>query len=72
MQRFSVHIGETTRSIEAPVKPSEPTPVIRDVYWEGEAADADAAKEAGYRAWDQKYGVGKQPVSALVRVTLLD
>jgi hypothetical protein len=70
MQRFSVHIGETTRSIEAPVKPSEPTPVIRDVYWEGNAADTDAAKEAGYRAWDRKYGEGKQPASALIRSRL--
>lgn len=72
MARFAVQITETTRSIEAPVSPHEPTPMVRDVYWEGEAADEEAAKEAAYRAWDVKYGEGKQPVSAIVKVTKLD
>ena len=72
MPRFEVHIGEITRSIEAPVEPHEPTPEVRDVYRVGEAADQDAAKDAGYAAWDEKYGPGKQPISAIVNVTDLD
>jgi hypothetical protein len=69
MSPFSVHIGETSTSFEAPIKPNEPTPVARDVYWEGEAEDEEAATEAGYRAWDEKYGSGRQPVGAVLRIT---
>jgi len=72
VSRFSVHIGETTQSVDLPVGPNDPTPLVRDVYCEVEAADEDAAKEAGYREWDVKYGEGNQPVSAIVRVTKLD
>jgi hypothetical protein len=28
-----------------------------------------AAKAAAYRAWDEKYGAGKQPMSSIVRLT---
>jgi hypothetical protein len=45
--------------------------MVRDVYWEGEAANDEAAKEAAYRAWDLKHGEGKQPASAILRVTPL-
>jgi hypothetical protein len=54
MPTFEVHIGEMT-SFEAPVEPNEPTPEVRDVYWVGDAADPDAAREAGFVAWDEKY-----------------
>jgi hypothetical protein len=72
MPKFSVEISETTRSFEAPVKPTEPTPEVRHVYWEGEAVDEDAAKEAGYAAWGEKYGADRQPVGAIVKITRLD
>lgn len=71
MPRFEVSIGETTRSFEAPVQPNEPTPEVRTVYWAGEAINDEAAKEAAYRAWDEKYGEGKQPVAAITKITPL-
>jgi hypothetical protein len=71
MPTFEVHIGEMT-SFEAPVEPNEPTPEVRDVYWVGDAADPDAAREAGFVAWDEKYGPGKRPISAIVNVKALD
>lgn len=71
MPRFEVSIGETTRSFEAPVQPNEPTPEVRTVYWAGEAINEEAAKEAAYRAWDEKYGEGKQPVAAITKITPL-
>jgi hypothetical protein len=72
MARFEVTITETIRQLEAPVPDHAPTPMVRSVYWAGEAKDQDAAKEAGYAAWDEKYGAGKQPVQATVMVTQLD
>jgi hypothetical protein len=67
MPRFSVHIGETSTSIEAPY-----WAIGRDVCWEGEAEDDDAAKDAAYRVWDDKYGPGRQPVGAIITVTPID
>jgi hypothetical protein len=72
MARFEATITETILEMEAPVAPHEPTPEVRSVYWSGDAADQDAAKEAAYAAWDEKYGPGKQPVQALVKITALD
>jgi hypothetical protein len=67
MPRFNVHIGETSTSIAAPY-----WAIVRDVYWEGQAADWEAAKKAAYRAWDDKYGPGRQPVGSIIRVTPID
>lgn len=72
MPRFSVHIGERTRSFEAPLGANEPIPPARDVYWEDDADHEGAAKESAYRAWDEKYGPGRRPLGAIVRVTDLD
>lgn len=72
MARFEVTIAETIRQMQAPVPDDAPTPMARSVYWSGEAKDSDAAKEAAYAAWDEKYGAGKQPVQAIVKVTPLD
>jgi hypothetical protein len=70
MARFEATITETIVQMEAPAD-DEPTPMVRTVYWAGEAADQDAAKEAAHAAWDQKYGPGKQPVQAIVKITPL-
>lgn len=66
---FEVHIGEIIATGAAPLHPGEPTPEVRSVFWRGEAIDQDAAKEAGYTAWDLKYGSGRRPAHALVSVT---
>ena len=72
MPRFEAEIGETTRETEAPVDPHKPAQEFRHVYWVDEAADHDAAREAAYAAWGEKYGPGNQPSSAIVKVTPLD
>jgi len=72
MARFEATITETIRQIELPAADDEPTPVARSVRWVGEARDQDAAKEAAYTAWDEKYGTSKQPVQAIVKITPLE
>ncbi len=69
MSKFEVTITETVTAFEAPVDPHELTPDVRGISWTGDAADNDAAKEAAYLAWDEKYGSGKQPVAAIVKIT---
>jgi hypothetical protein len=66
--RHKVDIGEVSGVSHGQVPRGEPTPEIRSVFWRGEAADESAAQEAGWRAWDQKYGAARQPVDALVKV----
>ena len=44
-------------------------PEVRSIFWRGVAADDEAAKEAGWTAWDDEHGAGTQPVGALVNVT---
>jgi len=56
LRRYEVVITEMATSFEAPAKPDEPTPVIRDVSWVGEATDEDSAKLAAREAWTEKYG----------------
>jgi hypothetical protein len=72
MPRFEVEISDPPPVIDARVSPGGLSSVVRDVYWAGVAADDSAAREAAWYAWDEKYGPGKQPVSAIVRVTTLD
>jgi hypothetical protein len=67
MARFEATITETIVQMEAPTD-DETTPVARSVRWVGDARDQDAAKEAAYAAWDEKYGPGKQPVEAIIKV----
>lgn len=69
MPSYEVHIGEVSDVSPGPLRAGEPTPEIRSVFWRGEAIDENAAKRSGYRAWDEKYGPGQQPVQALVSVT---
>ncbi len=72
MPRFEVEIGEPPPVVDPHVDPGGVSSCVRSVYWTGEAADGNKAKEAAYQAWDEKYGPGKQPVSAIVRVINLD
>gem|GEM_PF-3774954 len=61
--RFEVTITETIRQLAAPMPDDAPTPMARSVYWSGDAKDEDAAKEAGYAPWDEKYGAGSSSSS---------
>jgi hypothetical protein len=69
MPRYEVHIGEVSEVDVKQLHPGEATPEIRSVFWRGDAIDEADARAAGYAAWDQKYGRGRLPVQALVRVT---
>lgn len=62
---------ETIIQVEAPA-PHDETPEARSVHWVGEASNNEAAKDAAYAAWDQKYGTGKQPVQAITKVIELE
>jgi hypothetical protein len=61
--RFEVTITETIRQLAAPMPDDALTPMARSVYWSGDAKDEDAAKEAGYAPWDEKYGAGSSSSS---------
>jgi hypothetical protein len=69
MPTYEVQIGEVRATPAGPIRPGEPTPEVRSVFWRGEAVNEGAAKEAGYGAWEQKYGRGRAPVEALIAVT---
>jgi hypothetical protein len=45
---------------------------VRNVCWAGVAINESAAREAAHHAWEEKYGPGALPVSAVVRITKLD
>lgn len=66
---YSVQIADLDPVSSGPLRPEQRTPEVRSVVWSGEAADEDAAKSAAWHAWDEKYGHGRQPVNALVKVT---
>ncbi len=70
MTRFEVTITDVIERNQPP-GPLDPTPEVHSVFWAGEADDEAAAREAGYVAWDGKYGSGRQPVRALVNITPL-
>ena len=70
MPRYRVYIGEPVSTIEA-ADTGSPTPVPRNVSCATTAEDEQAAKAAGWRAWDEKYGPRAQPVQAIVKVVLL-
>ncbi len=72
MPRFEVEISDPAPAIDARISPGGLSSAVRDVYWTGVAADDDAAREAAWCAWDEKYGSGKQPASAIVRIIALD
>jgi hypothetical protein len=68
MTQFEVEIREPPIIVDARVSPGGLSSPIRTVFWSGEVANEDAAKEAAWHAWDERYGPGKQPVDAIVRV----
>jgi hypothetical protein len=70
MPRYHVQIRETILQMEAPA-PQDMTREVRMVDWEGEAADNDAATDAAYAAWDEKYGAGKPPAAPTLRISPL-
>lgn len=59
--QYGVLISEPVEG-DLAVEPGEPTPEVRDVWWEGEAAAPEAAKEkamqAGPQAWHNNLPVG--------------
>jgi len=59
--RFQVVITEIAAAFEAPVKPGDPTPVIRDVSCVCDAVDETGAQAAGRAAWAEKYGADAPP-----------
>lgn len=68
MDRYEVRITEV---VEPEMDPNAPTPIVRDVIWVGPAPTEEAAKEAAYEEWDEKYGVDERPEAALVEVAQL-
>ena len=69
MPTYEVRISEAIERTPTSVRPSERTPEVRSVDWRGEAADEQAARLSGWRAWDEKYGAGRQPADAIVELT---
>ncbi len=71
--RFEVEISDPPPVIDARrVSPGGLSSVVRNVYWAGRATNEDAAREAAWHAWGEKYGPGKRPASAIVRIINLD
>jgi hypothetical protein len=68
MPEFEVGITDTTRTLDAPVAPNEPTPEIRIQVWRGEAANPDDATEKTWQQWDDAYGPGQRPKANTIEV----
>jgi hypothetical protein len=68
---FEVTITDSTRTLDPPVAPTDPTPEIRIQVWRGEAADADEATDQGWQQWDETYGSGQRPASSRIDVRRL-
>jgi hypothetical protein len=71
MPEFEVRIMDTTRTLDAPVAPNEPTPELRIQVWRGEAADADEATDRTWQQWDEVYGSGQRPEANTIEVKQL-
>jgi hypothetical protein len=69
---FEVLITEPPAVVDAHVSPGGASSAVQPFYWRGTAADESAAEESAWEAWDEKFGSGKRPVSAVVKVTKLD
>ena len=68
---FEVTITDTTRTLDAPVAPTEPTPEIRIQVWRGDATDAEEATDKTWQQWDEAYSGGNRPPSSRIEVTRL-
>jgi hypothetical protein len=66
--QFEVRLMEWTRSTEAPVAPSAPTPGGRILVCSREAPGPDAAVEYAWQTWDAKYGPGQRPAGHTIEV----
>jgi hypothetical protein len=70
--RYLVLISEPVET-DITVGPGEPTPEVRDVWWEGDADSAEAAREIAMNAaaslWREKHGED-MPENPLVSVQL--
>jgi hypothetical protein len=71
VSEFEVRIMDPTRTLDAPVAPTEPTPEVRIQVRRGEAAGADAAADKTWQQWDDIYGPGKRPAAFTVEVKRL-
>lgn len=60
---------QITEIVEPASDPTEPTPIVRDVYWRGSAESDEVANIYAWSAWDEKYGPRTQPTEAIVLVT---
>jgi hypothetical protein len=69
MPRLEVHIGEMSRSIEAPFDPTKPVPEIRDVWCVVDAPDQQAATELAWSEWDAKHGPDQRPNGSVIKIT---
>ena len=72
MPKYSVHIGEPLPPGAAALESGASTAALRNVFCAASAEHEEAAKAAGWRAWDEKYGPGRQRVQAIVKVTRLE
>jgi hypothetical protein len=68
---FEVRITDTTRTLDAPISPHEPTPEIRIHVRRGEAAGADEATDKTWQQWDGAYGPGQRPKANTIDVKRL-
>jgi hypothetical protein len=70
MTEYEVTISEPV----APEADKYPTsPMVRTVDWRGEAASEDAAREAAWDAWEERYGDERErPSQAEVHVLKLE
>ena len=68
MPRFEVAISEAPPIVEPRSDDQGISSFVRAVHWGGEAADEPTAIAAAWLAWDKKYGPGRQPADAIVRV----
>jgi hypothetical protein len=62
---YEVYIGDLSDD-SGRLSPDAITPYVRTVAWRGEAADESTAIEAGWGAWDAKYGADRRPAHAHV------
>lgn len=65
MPEFEVTITDPTRTLDAPVAPTDSTPEIRIQVWRAEAAEAT---DQTWQQWDEMYGSGQRPASSRIDV----
>ena len=59
---FEVTITDTTRTLDAPVAPTEPTPEIRIQVWRGDATDAEEATDKTWSSGTRRTAGKPSPV----------